>query len=51
MQLSIIYQIKGKKMNKIIYEMILFGLDELVDVSDDNLKNETENRYEKLLIK
>ena len=41
---------KGKKMNKIIYEMILFGLDELVDVEDDNLKNETKSKYKDLLI-
>lgn len=41
---------KGKKMNKILYEMILFGLDELVDVDDENLKDETKKMYNELLI-
>jgi len=41
---------KGKKMNKILYEMILFGLDELVDVDDENFKEETRSAYGKLLI-
>lgn len=41
---------KGKKMNKILYEMILFGLDELVDVDDENLKEETRSAYRELLI-
>ena len=30
--------------------MILFGLDELVDVDDENLKEETRSAYGKLLI-
>ena len=40
---------KGKKMNKILYEMILFGLDELVDLDDENLKEQTRSTYEELL--
>ena len=41
---------KGKKMNKILYEMILFGLDELVDLDDENLKEQTRSTYEELLV-
>lgn len=41
---------KGKKMNRILYEMILFGLDELVDSDDEDAKNETKILYEELLI-
>ena len=41
---------KGKRMNKVLYEMILFGLDELVDVDDEDLKKETKCIYYELLI-
>ena len=41
---------KGKKMNKILYEMILFGLDELGDLDDENLKEQTRSTYEELLV-
>lgn len=40
---------KGRKMNRILYEMILFGLDELVDLDDEDLKRQTQEFYEDLL--
>lgn len=40
---------KGRKMNRILYEMILFGLDELIDLDDEDLKRQTQEFYEGLL--
>ena len=40
---------KGRKMNRILYEMILFGRDELVDLDDEDLKRQTQEFYDDLL--
>jgi len=42
---------KGKKMNKILYEMVIFGLYELEgDLRDDEFKEEIKKGYEEILL-
>ena len=42
---------KGKKMNKILYEMVIFGLYELEsDMRSDEFKKEIKKGYEKILL-
>ena len=42
---------KGKKMNNILYEMVIFGLYELKDdLRDDKFKKEIKKGYEELLL-
>ena len=42
---------KGKKMNKVLYEMVIFGLYELEgDLRDDKFKEEIRNGYEEILL-
>ena len=42
---------KGKKMNKILYEMVIFGLYELEgDLRDDDFKEEIRKGYEDILL-
>ncbi len=40
---------KGKKLNKVIYEMIIFGLSELVSVSDEEAEN-IKNQFQDVLL-
>ncbi|MBE6510409.1 MAG: helix-turn-helix transcriptional regulator [Methanobrevibacter millerae] len=42
---------KGKKMNKILYEMVIFGLYELEgDLRDEEFKKEIKEGYEEILL-
>lgn len=42
---------KGRKMNRILYEMVVFGLYELEgDLRDDEFKEEIRKGYEKILL-
>ena len=41
---------KGKKMNNILYQMILFGLSELVDDVTDEESEEIKQEFHKVLI-
>ncbi|WP_407379580.1 winged helix-turn-helix transcriptional regulator [Methanobrevibacter sp.] len=42
---------KGRKMNKILYDMVIFGLYELEgDLRDDEFKEEIKKGYEKILL-
>ena len=42
---------KGKKMNKILYEMVIFGLYELEsDLRDEEFKKEIKKGYEEILL-
>ena len=42
---------KGRKMNKILYEMVIFGLYELEgDLRDDDFKEEIRKGYEEILL-
>ncbi|MBQ2665179.1 helix-turn-helix domain-containing protein [Methanobrevibacter sp.] len=42
---------KGKKMNRILYEMVIFGLYELEDdLRDDEFKEEIKKGYEEILL-
>ncbi len=42
---------KGRKMNKILYDMVIFGLYELEgDLRDDEFKEEIKNGYEEILL-
>lgn len=42
---------KGRKMNKILYDMVIFGLYELEgDLRDDDFKDEIKKGYEEILL-
>ena len=42
---------KGRKMNRILYEMVIFGLYELEgDLRDDDFKDEIKRGYEEILL-
>ena len=42
---------KGKKMNKVLYEMVIFGLYELEgDLRGDDFKEEIRKGYEEILL-
>lgn len=42
---------KGRKMNKILYDMVIFGLYELEgDLRDDDFKEEIKKGYEEILL-
>jgi len=42
---------KGRKLNKVIYEMIIYGLSELVEVSDKEAKQIKNQFYDVLIDK